>query len=213
MFDFYSGLLVYIDGTILIILLYMAGRFKDGLILLGPKCKTDYVFNVLRHEKFKILREIALGLLGLSAVFLIWEQIKFNIYIPPEYIPREITDFSFIKDNVLKNIKEAVSGLDYSPSYMNVKMEMIFILLYRLFFISLFIGFPLLFLGFYQLNLHRVPFRHTLLLCSLIFAAATVVVTLAAFAAGLPVKLESGSLAVMFAFIYMKSIIYSIKEV
>ncbi|WP_242841115.1 hypothetical protein [Clostridium akagii] len=101
-------ILFFIIGIFIIVfLIKIITKFiGDVVIFSKEKMKGDYLNGVLKNNRKKFLSfacKIFICLLGIAVIF---NLIKFNLVIPPKYLPSDnIFDLDFYKKTIISNIQ------------------------------------------------------------------------------------------------------------
>lgn len=198
-------IIVFFIGLVCIftILITIINKAKGILFFIKNKVKTDYIINILRdHKKIIIFRLFELPLL-LAVIILILGIIKFDIYIPPEFLPKKLIDFNFYWDLFKKSIEEGNLNRGYIPSLTEIKLNSILLLSNRLFFSGLFIGFPILFTTLKYSRIGSNHFNKEFLMLCIIFTISIGLSSSIVFISGMTLKLHIADLALLFSFNYI----------
>lgn len=105
---FLMGLVV-----IWILFVYLKRQFTVFISAIKERLGGDYLKSILG----KSLPAVAVLLIKTAAVALsvalFWHLVKFDLYIPPEYIPSDLTDIGYFADLANKNIQK----VNLNPGY------------------------------------------------------------------------------------------------
>lgn len=102
----YFKILIFIIGFFIIvkIMKIMINRFKKFIRTFKVKLKSNYFIEVLKINKFHVLRFIVEISMYIIICFVIFNIIKFNIIVEDKYLPPEnVFDISFYKEAIIKN--------------------------------------------------------------------------------------------------------------
>ena len=190
-------------ACIFTILITFIDKLKGILLFIKNKVKTDYIINILKDHKKIIILQLLELLLFSAIIILILGIIKFDIYIPPESLPKELTDFNFYLNLFKKSIEEVSLNKGYLPSLTEIKLNSILSLSNRLFFTGLFIGFPILFINLKYCRVDSNNFNKEFLIICIIFIISTGLSSSIVFISGMTQKLHISDLAVLFSFNYI----------
>lgn len=202
-------MLVFIAGLagIAVLLRYLMQKSKAAYFYIQKECQSDYIENVLKHNKVILLQWFLIMLLPLSAMAWLWMIISFDIYIPPEYLPQELIDLPFYLDLLKKSITEGISNSGYVAPLAEIRMNSILLLSDWLFYIGLLIGLPLVWFG---LKLSQwddgIPLPQTLFTLGLAFVISISLSTIIVLLSGITLDLNATNLATVFSFIYISAI-------
>lgn len=146
------SILMFLVGllSILVLVLYIKREITSILGLIIKEAKSDYISSILRNNIFNIIilviKTIAVALFAI----IIWKLIKFSLYIPPEYIPTDLTDLGYFKDLIYSTITSKNSSIGYVPFTSELILDISKRITNISFIISLFPGFVIFYAGMYQ---------------------------------------------------------------
>ncbi|AFS78954.1 putative membrane protein [Gottschalkia acidurici 9a] len=198
-------IIMFLLGTISIIItikfaIYM---IRDLYSFILRECKEDYLVDVLKRNIRKVVNKMLYIIIIILSVFIIWNIVKFNIYIPKEYISEEIISIKFLF-NLLSNILwEGFLDTSYIISLQEIKLNIILKILSFVFYISIFIGIPLIYIGFYQLKLKPNLYYKNLKNLNLFFCISYALVLLLAYILKLPIFIDIKGLGIILLFVYL----------
>ena len=202
---------VFIPGMLLIIMLsiYMKRSIKIIVDLIKTGCKADYLSNVIKVYKAEILKQLASCGIILTIITAVWLGIRFEFYVPQDWIPDELIDLShyqaLIKDMILQNN----SRIGYTPpieEIMHIKAQGI---LDVVFYLSQLAGIPMMLTGLCLLRLKNASLAALAPVCSLMVFLALLLIAFLAVAAGMPIRINTKGVLVLFAYTFISSIIFS----
>ncbi len=202
-------ILVFIAGlaSITVLLGYLIRRGKEAYQYIRNECQSDYIENVLKYNQAILLRRFLIILLPLSAIVWFWMKIRFDMYIPPEYLPKELIDLAFYFDLFKKSISESIANRGYIAPLIEIRLNSIIMLSDWLFYSGLLIGLPMIWLG---LKLSKwddvIPWPRTLWALGWAFIGSISLSTIIVWLSGIPLNLNITDLAVVFSFIYIFAI-------
>jgi len=172
-------ILIFLVGfiSILILIMYIRREFSGVLGLIIRETKSDYISSAVRANIFKIL----LLLIKTTAVALftiiIWKLIKFSLYIPPEYIPTDLTDMGYFKDLIHNTLTAGNSDLGYVASRSERILDAAQSISNISFIISLFPGFIIFYTGMYQARALKIGSFRLLIQAGSSLLLSTIVLT------------------------------------
>ncbi|KUO77122.1 MAG: hypothetical protein APF77_14270 [Clostridia bacterium BRH_c25] len=202
-------LLVFIIGiaSMLMLLSHVKNLIKEIYFLIRDRCKADYFSNVIKHNLKGIGHCILEMALSLTGIVLIWIGIRFTLYIPPQNIPDELINISYYSDLIKAAIQEGIQNRGYVAPQAELIFNTVNMLLNVLFYISVVLGFLLLYSGFRELKILSMNSnRVTIILGSLFILSIGISAAMASWS-GLPFILDAKSILVAWAFIYINFII------
>lgn len=206
-------LIVFISGVIciLVIVLWLAGEIKELYTFIKSQYIDDYLGNILKNNLsliFTLTLKILTIVLG---VFILWNMVKFDLYIPPDHIPNELIDIKFFLNLFKRNISNSAIIRGSISSLSLIQLNIITMFLNYFFYLALFLGFPTIYAGLYQLKLQGVYAYKAILQISWIFTLSISLSVLLVFLSNMPISIDVRSLIIVFLFFYMFSIT-SLKE-
>lgn len=207
-------IIVFIIGIVCIIAVFMTfiNKTKEIFIFINNKAKTDYMINIIKIHKNMLILQLIKLLLFLSTIVLIWKFIKFDIYIPPEYLPKELIDFNFYVNLFWKSIERINLSKGYIPPMAEIQLNSITLLSNWLFCLGLFIGFPILLINLMRSRINRNYFYRVFMLICILFIISIALSSVVMLLSGITQKLNTADLAVLFSFNYIFLIKNSFKN-
>lgn len=192
-------IIIFIAGLCCIFLIakYIIKKVKTIYTFIMTECEEKYLLNIFKDNLNKILIEIFKIILAVLCQFVLWNIIKFDFYIPPKYIPKELTDISFFWNLFKDNILSSLTNNEYM-SLTEIKLKNILMLLNWQFYISIFIGFPLIYIALYQLKLQKINVNKSVSVISTMFIVSIFISIFIAYLTGLPIWLNSRGLIVLY---------------
>lgn len=147
-----SKITIFLIGSLLIVCLVLEiKRILEELYKVIKISLREHYFMEVLGINFKVLlKEMAKILILFFLIALIWKNIKFNLYIPSEYIPSDLTDTSFYTNLFKSKIKASLLNEGYIRTEMELKLSLVKRLISQSFYISLISGLPLVLLPYYQ---------------------------------------------------------------
>ena len=206
-----TQLAVFVPGLALILTLavLLKNSVKRLVLMVSSECKTDYFINVFRMHKARILAELTRTVLMMGGILAVWSGISFRLFIPQNYIPDELTDMSYYIDLLKDSILQNNSRIGYLPPIEEIMLVNAQNMLDWIFYPALIAGIPLIIIGFYQLKLKKTSISILAPASSVMTIAAIAALSLAAIAAGMPLSFNTKGLLVLFAFVFINSILFS----
>ena len=115
--------ITFLSGAGLIIMLFVsvARGIQELFCVIKASLEKDYFKDALGKNRVKLL----FGLLEITAITimtaLIWDAVRFNLYIPADYIPDELIDLQFFPTLAKNLMEKRVQGLGSIPSITEMK--------------------------------------------------------------------------------------------
>lgn len=83
--------------------------------------EKDYLLDVVIKNKKCFLIYILKIVFGVLGIFIMWKLIRFNLYIPSNYIPDEFINISYYKDIFQDSIKANIESREYLIPFIELK--------------------------------------------------------------------------------------------
>lgn len=170
-------ILMFLVGiiSILILLFYLKGEIFSLIKVVILETKTDYVLDAVKANGLNIIiLLVKSGVMAFLAIVL-WKLVKFNLYIPPQYIPDDLTDIGYFIDQLKNSIFESNSNLGYIAS----KSEQILVASQNIvniaFIVSILPGFAIFYIGRYQAKVLKIDLFKLFLIAGISFLITTTV--------------------------------------
>lgn len=160
-------LLVFIMGCIVIlyILGYARSKFSALLLKIKKDLKELYFLNAVK-KYIRDLIALALTILGiLILLIVVWRTIKFDLYIPSEYIPEDITDLRYYSDIIKDKVIQYNSEAGFIPDITEIRAHISLCIEQLLFLLSL-SGLAAIYLGFTLMKHLKKPPVKLAMYCS-----------------------------------------------
>lgn len=198
-------LFVFILGfaSILTLLAHVKMMLRKVYSLIWDGCKTDYLANVIKNNLAGIGTCTLKMALGLTGIVLIWLGIRFRLYIPPQNIPDELINFSYYSDLIKSAIQGGIQNMGYVAPRPELMANTVNMLLNLLFFVSVVLGFLLLYAGLRELKALNVDTNKLTLVFGILFVLSLAILAAVAFWAGLSFIPEAKSILVAWAFLFL----------
>lgn len=196
---------VFILGmiSIFILMAHAKNLIRKLYFLIRDECKADYFSNVMRYHR-RVIATCLLEMGGvLLGVILFWLGIRFSPYIPPKYIPDELINISYYLDLIKSVIQGGIHNMGYVPPQSQLIFNAINILVGLLFWISVILGFLLLYTGLRELEILNMDSNRLMLIFALFFILSLAILAVVAFMIELPFVLDVKSILVTWAFIFL----------
>lgn len=115
-----QSLFIFIIGllAIMIIVRRLIKFYRSGFEHIKGCLEKAYIKEMLKNEKFFIIRYLLCSLGSIALIAIIFISIRFKVNIPVKYIPYDnILDWGFYMEKLEALIYDANSSAGYTPSY------------------------------------------------------------------------------------------------
>ncbi len=196
---------IFIAGTGIIIMLLFAikKRLIEIYVTIKTAFKQYYFRDVIRHQLIKPCLILLEAAAALALIFVVWNAVKFSVYIPAEYIPEELIDLEFYRELFTSLMQKRVQSAGYIPSTMEMTAYVLSILQTWNFAVGVFAGFPVYFLGLRLLEPTQPEPMKQLLYSSAFVAISIALSLLILTMLNMPVAVDTKGLLIMAAFILL----------
>lgn len=193
-------------GIIIILLHSIKKRVKEIYTTIRSALKDHYLKDVLRLKYIKLVLIFAEAVAVLTFILVVWNTVKFSLYIPTQYVPDELIDIEFFTDLFESLMQKNVNSVGDIPSLMEMKASVLGILQNWSLIVGVFVGFPSYCLGLKMLELKQEDTRnHMLYSCIFIaFSIALSLLILKIF--NMPIEVNTGNLLIVSAFIMLSAL-------
>lgn len=159
-------------------------KLYNSVALLRRGTATEDWSDVIRRHR----NELALAACTILALAVcaaaLWLVIRQRVYIPAEYVPDVLIDWTFYRDRWLEWWQHQVQSRGYIPSAGELIYERVNALVTRLTVIGLIVGLPLLWIGVREWTVFRISLEGRLVRLAYYFAVAVIVAAAVAWWAG-----------------------------
>ncbi|HYE12708.1 MAG TPA: ABC transporter permease, partial [Patescibacteria group bacterium] len=158
---------IFIPGVIIMVLLLLSIKTKALELYnsINSTLKEQYFKDVLKLKVVKLSLILLEILVTLVFVYLIWKTIRFNIYIPPEYIPGDLIDRTFFSEVFERLIQKSMLNTGYVPTLWEMRLNILSVMQSWNLYIYIFAGLPLYYLGLKLLGLGKGDITKKILYC------------------------------------------------
>lgn len=172
-------ILIFLVGfiSIIILILYIKREIGGALRLIIREAKSDYISSVLRARIYEIILLVIKTAATAVFAIIIWKLIKFSLYVPPEYIPTDLTDLGYFKDLIHNNITMRNSDLGYIASRSEQILDAAQSITNIGFIVSLFAGFIIFYTGIYQARILKTDIFKLLIQAGISLLISTIILT------------------------------------
>lgn len=198
---------VFISGIGVIIMLLCSIRKRLMKIYTTWKDahKEYYLRDILRHEGAKLGLMLAEVIALPVFILVIWNAVKFNFYVPAEYIPDELIDVGFYSELFKSLVEKNVQSRGYIPSVMEMRMDALRTIMTWNLIAGVFAGFPAYLLGLRLLVRNQENQMKHMLLGTVFIGFSIVFSLLLLNLLSLPLTVDTEKLLVMAAFILLSA--------
>ncbi|KPU46145.1 macrolide export ATP-binding/permease protein MacB [Oxobacter pfennigii] len=200
-----TRLCIFMAGmSAIIMLLYLIKkRAVDIYSIIKSGLKEDYFSDVLKLKCLMITMTMLEMVVIFVFIYLLWDNIKFSLYIPAEYVPNELIDIDFFSGLFKSLAQTKVQNAGYVPTYTEMKMNVLNIMQNWNACIGLLIGFPLYYLGLKLLELKEENCIKLLLYSCLCLISSIILGVLILLIFKMPVAVDIKGVSVVLAFIFL----------
>lgn len=193
-------------AIIVILLLSIKRRIADAYTIINSSLKENYLKDVLKLQCRK-LALAALEVIAASAlIYLVWETVSFNAYLPAEYIPDELTDMEFFTDLFESLMQKKVQSVGYIPTYPEMKAKVLCSMQDWNLYIGMLAGLPLYYLGLKLLEPGRGDTVKHLLHCCIFVVLSMALGLLILGMFNMPVVVDTKRILIIFAFVFLTAV-------
>ncbi len=202
------GIIVFIMGllAICIFLSQIKNTLKEVINLITCNCRLDYFSHVIKKYASVLGIAVLKILISIGCIVCIWIGIRTAFYIPPKYIADELINVSYYVDLFKGSVKSSISSLGYIAPNAELVMDTLGAVLNWIFYVSLIVGFVLVYLGFSQVKTADITISRLILYLGLFVAASMLILAVAAYWLGLPFTMDVKSLMIAWGFLSITSI-------
>lgn len=201
-----SRMAVFIMGFFMIARLYrfFTERLRHFIQSIKKGFEEDYGFNVIKKRKKEILIMFASAVIFLIAVGCIWINIRFELYIPDEFIPEKYSDFTGLIRGVLGINKASLNAAYGTFSYIQLLSVNRF--LNSILFLLMPAGFALLHSGLSNLTIDEGSVSEIIWFLGIVLSAEVFLCKWLYTTAGLNMYLNTNILAILWGFLFLETI-------
>jgi len=196
---------IFIPGVIGFALLLITIK-GSALVLyntINSALKENYFMDALKLKYVKLSLNILEIMASLTLFYLVWETIKFNIYIPPEYIPSELIDLNFYSELYKSLVQSNIQSIGYVPTLPEMQGNILAVMQKWNLYTYIFVGLPLYYLGLKMLELNQESVVKHLLYCCVFLVLSIAISLLMLFLLKMPVAVNTKGMLVLFVFVFL----------
>ncbi|HYE83739.1 MAG TPA: ABC transporter permease [Clostridia bacterium] len=190
-------------AIIIILLLSIIRRITDAYTIINSSLKENYFRNVLKPHYRKLVLATLEAIAASALIYLVWETVRFDAYIPAEYIPDDPTDLGFFTDLFKSLMQKRVQSTGYIPSYPEMKANVLDIMQNWNLYIGMLAGLPLYYLGLKLLEPEKENTVKRLLYCCVFILSSMALGLLILSMFSMPVMVDTKRILTIFAFVFL----------
>lgn len=206
-----SKLVIFLIGImmIIVILRYIVNHIKELVKSIRNDCKTDYLSSVLKLYRRNAQITLFMMLLAAAGIILIWQLIKFKVYISPLLIPDDLTDFSYFSRLLQDLVSQNVSNHGYMATYDEMMRNTAEALLNWSFYPGVLLGLLFFYSGVAGMRKSDIPLTTAVLACGIFLMACMALAILFTMMMGLGLVMDMKALSILWAFILTNLLIFT----
>lgn len=162
-----------------------AGRLKRAVARVRTGLATEDWSDVVRRHRAELAADAAAVVALAVCAAGLWIAIRHRMYIPAEFVPEELIDWSFYRDKWLEWWQQQVGSMGYVASPDELIYERVNMLVGRLTAVGLLIGLPLLGIGIREWAMNGLAVGARLVRLALCAAGAVGATSVLAWCAGI----------------------------
>jgi len=209
-----SKLIILFIGLLIEVMLFKLGRriALKALMLIKEGCKSDYLMNTLKKQNKELLGALAFLITLLCAAVFIGLTIRFDLYIPANVIPDELTDLAFWGELAESKLQEALESLKQYRTFTDIQFSRVSKLQNFIYTVFVPLGFILLYSAHSNIRPDRRNIVRNVTLLSVVLVPVFSLLILLLGLTGLPVSLSFHSLFIPLVFVFLKILIFFSEE-
>ncbi len=187
-------LIAFIIGFILIvnIFLIIAALLKKNIAIYFSR---EYDFNR------KTLAVFSIEVLALTAaLIIIYNIIKFNLFVPKEYIPSDFTDLSFYSTLFKNNVWTYLGSFGYVPTLSELRINTVRSLSNYLFLAAVLPGIPMFYLSSVLAKLQNINKVKLLIVNFILTVVSEIIISIGSLYFNLPVHINNWYILLLLCF-------------
>jgi hypothetical protein len=159
--------------------------------------------DVVRREGKKLGLLLAEAAVLLTIAVIVWNVVKFDFYIPADYIPNELIDMEFYSDLIESLLQKNVQSIEHIPSMMEMKTDALRAIQNWSLIVAILAGYPLYFMGLRLLEQRQDSRMRRMVFSSVFIGICTAFSLLLLSLMRLPAEIDTKGLLVLAAFIML----------
>ncbi len=196
---------IFICGAAIIVILLLSIKriIASAYTIINSSLKENYFRDVLKLQYRKLVLTALEAIAAAILIYLVWVTVRFNAYIPAEYIPDDLTDLGFFTELFMSLMQKRVQSIGYIPSYPELKENILIIMQNWNLYIGMFAGFPLYYLGLKLLESGQGNTVKRLLYCCIFIFTSMIFGLLILGIFSMPVMIDTKRILTIFAFVFL----------
>lgn len=198
---------VFIPGVGIMLMLLQAikKRVLEVYGIVNSTLKANYLKDALKLKAVRLGLVTSEILAALVFLGMVWNAVKFSLYISPAYIPEELIDVGFFSDLFKQLMQARVQNAGYTPSFTELKANALGMMQSWNLFIGVLAGLPLFYLGLRLLGLRQETMIKRSIYCCLFIIFSTLLSLLILAILNMPVVINTKGMLVVSAFILLST--------
>lgn len=207
-------LVIFLAGvfTIYLMLRCCLGMLKKLVLELRYLCAEEGFRYAIAKNGRKICLNMAGLAIAMTGAVLIWNAVKFKVYIPPEYIPDELIDTGYYADLIRNRIQNGILYRSYIAPGIELFTYRALLLSELLFLLSVISFFSLVHFGPVYFKLEQTELLNVFLYIGVAFILAAVILPVEAICIKMPVTTDIRGLLVLWTAVYTAAGYFHIKR-
>lgn len=188
--------------TVFFILSYVKETFSNTLHSIRKQIAGSYLSEVIfrnRHCLAMCLIKAVTGIL-LSAVLIF--IVKFDLYIPPEYLSDDLIDTEYYDDLLDTKIHEHNQNLSVYKSQVQLEHDIASKLISIQCLLAMLIGIPLIHMGIDRLLQVKMQVTKAVIICACLFGISAIAALLLSTMMRLPCEIDQKSICVIWTYVF-----------
>lgn len=203
-------IIVFILALIMVCIIVLFAKNEAAKIyrVIKEGLRNDYITGLVIKNRRLLIVQVIKVIISIALAIFIISNVKFNLYISPEYLNDELIDTKYYADLVESKINEFNQNLNIAKSQSQLEYSVADKLTNYQLLIAVLIGIPLLNIGIYQLLRDDLQIFHAVCYCAGFFGASLLLAVLLLSKLGLPYMLDLKNVGIIWMNA-LASIIYS----
>ena len=194
--------------TVLLIVSYIKRTLVNTFRTIRAMTVSNYLSDIISGNKRLLAIQLIKTLVGLLLVVVVILAVRFDLYIPQEYLHDDLIDTKYYEDLIDSKIYEYNQELNVLKSHTQLEYEISEKLTNVLFFLAIIIGIPGFHIGIYQFFQGNTQVTRVAVLSSCFFVASIILAILLSAMMGLPYQVKLKSICVIWGYI-STSVVYT----
>jgi len=189
-----------------ILIFVIKNELKKIFRIIKEYMKDYYISEVIKKSWCRVKEPTAKVFLCVIVGVVILINIKFDLYVSPEYIPDELIDTKYYSDLFESKIHEFNQNINLVRTTNQLEYNIADLLTNFLLAIGILIGIPLFYLGVYQLQNNSINIIRLLLYCAGFLVTCLLLVLPVLNKLGLPHIFDVKSIVIMWIYIFASTL-------